>query len=212
MQIILIHQCGMTKSFNRTIMLAANVGITRNVVNAVNRTKHSIRFITSVLRLLLALQASPNQPKNLTYPRRSSTMARARRSQRRWFKTQCTKSWNIVRPCSVYGPGDRDFLNLLKLLCQGIQHPNWINDAPLNMIHVTQLADFYPACHRQSSDFRRDYFFATDNQYIPRARSRIQSVQQWVRHRARIIIPEALAYGAFAISDVWADCSNSPEL
>lgn len=206
---ILIHNAGMTKSFYRNDMLAANVGITRNVVNAVNRTKHSIRFIYISSQAAAGPSSIAKPAKESDLPAPISTYGKSKAIAEKVVQTQCTKSWNILRPCSVYGPGDRDFLNLFKLCAKGISIQIGINDAPLNMIHVTQLADFILhviANHQISGEI----FFATDNQIYTQSQIADTICTAMGKTPRKIIIPEALAYGAFAISDVLGRLQQQP--
>ena len=47
--------------------------------------------------------------------------------------------WTIVRPCAVYGPGDRAFLTVFQLVRRGIMPVLGSADQELSMIHIDDL-------------------------------------------------------------------------
>jgi nucleoside-diphosphate-sugar epimerase len=206
---VLIHNAGMTKSVSRGEMLAANVGITRNVVQAVNQAKHPIRLI------YISSQAASG-PSSAQTPRRESDAlapisiyGKSKAIAERVVQTQCSQAWNIVRPCSVYGPGDRDFLSLFRLCNSGFSLQIGKKERPLNMIHVSQLADFL--LHLiMNQQVMGEIFFATDNQVYTQALIVDAICAAIGKKSRRLIVPEALAHLAFGALDGWGRLRSLP--
>jgi nucleoside-diphosphate-sugar epimerase len=49
--------------------------------------------------------------------------------------------WTIVRPCAVYGPGDRAFLTVFKLVKLGFMPVLGSTEQELSMVHISDLVD-----------------------------------------------------------------------
>jgi nucleoside-diphosphate-sugar epimerase len=52
-----------------------------------------------------------------------------------------TVSWTVIRPASVYGPGDRDFLQLFRLARHGLAFHAANREHWISIIHVRDLVD-----------------------------------------------------------------------
>lgn len=206
---LIIHNAGMTKGFSRNEMLAANVGITRNVVSAINMINSPVRFI------YISSQAASG-PSSAQTPRlESDSLApismygKSKAIAERVVQTQCKQAWNIVRPCSVYGPGDADFLSLFRLCQSGVSLQVGKAERPLNMIHVTQLADFL--LHLiMNQQVVGEIFFATDNQVYTQAMI-VDAICKAIGKKPRkLVVPEALAQVVFGVTDAWGRLRSLP--
>jgi nucleoside-diphosphate-sugar epimerase len=206
---VLIHNAGKTKTVDSNAMLAANVGITRTVVQAVNRVQRPLRFIY-ISSQAAAGPSSIAQPlSENAFPRPLSVYGKSKAIAERIVQKQCTKPWNIVRPCSVYGEGDRDFLSLFKLSKAGFTVQIGSQERHLNMIHVSQLADFL--LHLiGNQQVAGEIFFATDNQVYTQAQIAGYISEAIGKTARRITIPEFVAKTVFKCGDIWAKIRNQP--
>ncbi len=68
----------------------------------------------------------------------------------------------IIRPAAVYGPGDRDFLALYKMLSSGIDLCWGNRDSYLSLIHVDDLTDGILAAALNSRAAGKIYFMTHD--------------------------------------------------
>ncbi|MDD3104335.1 MAG: hypothetical protein PHY24_09010, partial [Candidatus Cloacimonetes bacterium] len=115
----------------------------------------------------------------------------------------------IVRPCSVYGPQDRDFLQLFKLCKKGLSMQIGKQDRLLNMIHVNQLAEFILLLIA-NRNVNSETFFASDNEVYTQAEVVQYIASAMATENRQIVIPQSLARGAFGLSDIWGRLIRRP--
>ncbi len=158
---VLIHNAGRTRTLTFEEMISANVVTTRKVVDAVNQTQSCQHFI-----YMSSLAASrPTLCDEVSCETDHSTpvdwYGRSKVLAERNIQAGCTKDWTIVRPVSVYGEGDKDFLQLFKTVKSGINLRIGRQDQKYNMIHVLELCDFLRLCVEKAGA-RNQVFFASD--------------------------------------------------
>jgi nucleoside-diphosphate-sugar epimerase len=198
---VLVHNAGKTKAINHMEMINANVGLTRKVMEAVNALDHPLHLI------YISSQAA-SRPSRLGEPLREdeasqpvTSYGKSKLLAENMIRKHCRKPFTIVRPCSVYGPGDRDFLQLFKLCRQGLSLRIGKLDKQLNMIHVSQLADFLLLLAANPMAYR-ETFFATDNQVYTQAQIADIICKAMGKKHRQIVIPESLARFVFKSGDL----------
>ncbi|MCB5271974.1 MAG: NAD-dependent epimerase/dehydratase family protein [Candidatus Cloacimonetes bacterium] len=206
---VVIHNAGMTKSLSHTEMYAANIGLTQKIVSTINHIDHPIRLI------YMSSQAASG-PSTADLPRKESDpfepisiYGKSKALAEKVIHEQCLQAYNIVRPCSIYGPQDRDFLQLFKLCKRGLSMQIGKEERLMNMIHVSQLADFIQHLILKN-DVNKETFFASDNQIYTQAQVVQYISQAMATQNRQIIVPQALAHGAFALSDLWGRIIRRP--
>ncbi|MCB5266008.1 MAG: NAD(P)-dependent oxidoreductase [Candidatus Cloacimonetes bacterium] len=208
---LVIHNAGMTKSLNHSEMYAANIGLTQKIVSAINHIEHPIRLI------YMSSQAASG-PSTSVLPRKESDPSepisiygKSKALAEKVIHEQCRQPYNIVRACSIYGPQDRDFLQLFKLCKRGLSMQIGRQERLMNMIHVSQLADFI---HHLiiNNDVNKETFFASDNEAYTQAQVVQYIAKAMATQNRQIIVPQALAHGAFALSDMWGRIIRRPQV
>jgi nucleoside-diphosphate-sugar epimerase len=198
---VLVHNAGKTVAFDHMDMIRVNLGLTRKIVAALNSVTKPIHLVyissqaaagPSPGGVLLSEDAEAHP---LTAYGKSKLMAE------KMIQRECRQAYTIVRPCSVYGPGDRDFLNLFKLCSYGLSTQIGSKARPLNMIHVSQLAAFLLLVCGNPRAYK-EIFYATDNQVYNQADIAQCICRVMGKRLQRIVIPEALARPAFQASDL----------
>ncbi|MCB5259562.1 MAG: NAD(P)-dependent oxidoreductase [Candidatus Cloacimonetes bacterium] len=204
---VLIHNAGKTKALHKNEMLAANVGLTHHVVSAVNLVKHPIRLI------YISSQAAAG-PSSITNPKKESdplqpisTYGKSKAIAEKIIQTQCHKPFNIVRPCSVYGPSDADFLPLFKLGAMGINLQIGRKKRYINMIHISQLADFLLYLIG-NTHVDKEIFFATDNQVYTQSEIAATITEVSGKQMHKITIPSFSAKLAFSGIEQYGRITN----
>ncbi len=156
---IVVHNAGLTKAISMQQMYLANVAVTSNVLKAINVSKSVKQFI------YISSQAASRPSYNgipvtetdkcapLTWYGKTKLLAELS------IKNTCQVPWTIIRPCSVYGEGEKDFLELFKLLGRGLAFQ--AGDQPLNLIHVEELCEFISLC-LANDKAENQIFFATN--------------------------------------------------
>lgn len=198
---ILVHNAGKTKSIKPEEMLAVNLGLTHKIVQAINAQKHPIRLIYISSQSASGPSSKAHAKREAEPPAPISVYGKSKVMAESLIQKQCKKTWNIVRPCSVYGPGDRDFLSLFKLCQLGFQLQIGRQERYLNMIHVRQLADFLLYLIGNPK-LKNEVFFATDNQVYTQSEivsCIAASVGKTVR---KIVVAPFMAKNAFAMMDL----------
>lgn len=158
---IVIHNAGKTRTRSYAEMLAANVVVTRKVLAAFNHNPGCRRFI------YVSSQAASRPTQELRAVTEEETSApvdwygRSKALSERIIRAECAKEWTIVRPASVYGPGERDFLQLFKSIKSGVNFSLGSQDQHLSLIHISELCEFLGLCCTRENA-RNQLFFASD--------------------------------------------------
>ena len=206
---VVIHNAGKTKTLSHTEMYASNIGLTQKIVSAINHIDHPIRLI------YISSQAASG-PSKAGIPRKESdpcepisSYGKSKALAEKVIHKQCQQPYNIVRPCSVYGPQDRDFLQLFKLCKKGLSLQVGKEARLLNMIHVSQLAGFILRLIG-NSNVDREIFFASDNRIYTQAQVVQYIAKAMAIENRELVVPQILAQGAFGLSDLWSRIIRRP--
>jgi len=198
---ILVHNAGKTKSLDHLEMMKVNVGLTRKLVEAINLQDHQIRLLYISSQAASSPAKSGSRSIEADPPLPITAYGKSKALAEKLIRSQCKQQYCIVRPCSIYGPGDRDFLQLFKLCKAGISMQIGKQQRLLNMIHVKQLGDFLLRVIDNPQAWGQ-IFFATDNQEYTQ-QNIVECICQAMGKSPRtFIIPEALARMVFIGGDI----------
>src|SRR5213075_3361191 len=70
--------------------------------------------------------------------------------------------WTIVRPCAVYGPGDRDFLAIFSMIKRGVAIYPGTQHSALTTIYVDDLSIGMLAAARSPVAIGKTYFLGSE--------------------------------------------------
>ncbi len=198
---VLIHNAGKTKALNHSAMMDANVGITENIITAINQLSKSIHliYISSQAASKPSVNNYPVSEDEPSAPLTSYGISKL--AAEHAIRSSCQKPWTIVRPCSVYGCGDRDFLQLFKMAKHGISFKIGSKDRLLNMIHISELASFIELCITTPTA-ENQVFFATDGHVYHQSDVFTAIAQAMQKNNLTIPIPEPLVKLAFTAGDL----------
>ena len=201
-QQVLIHNAGKTKALNHQEMLSANLGITNQILKAINPLDNPLHFIY-ISSQAASRPCSNHHPVNEEdTPAPPTTYGKSKLAAEKAIRNTCRQPWTIVRPCSIYGCGDRDFLTLFKMAKKGLSFQIGHQDRQVNMIHVEELAAFLLlVANNKNADHQ--VFFATDGcvYYQSELMSAIAAALD--KHLKQLTIPESIARMAFYAGDFW---------
>jgi dihydroflavonol-4-reductase len=114
---LVVHAAGATRARSEDTFHSANVNGTQEVVRAVNAIGSGLIFISSQAAAGPATSVQPatedDPPRPLTAYGRSKLAAEAA------IRTSATGQWCILRPSSIYGPRDHQFLSLFRMAVRG---------------------------------------------------------------------------------------------
>ncbi len=138
---ILIHSAAKTKGISYKDLTDTNVELTEKIIQSSNQSKNLKQFI------FLSSQAAAGPGKGNTSlteidePHPISWYGQSKLQAELILKNTLNKDWTIIRPASVYGPGDKDFLFYFQFIEKHIAiHPGF-NNKYISLIYVDQLID-----------------------------------------------------------------------
>ena len=199
---IIIHNAGKTKAINAEQMFKANVGITEKIIAASNKISE-LRQIIYLSSQAASRPSVNNIPVKEDEPGAPVTCyGKSKLSAEEAIKQKCKKYYTIIRPCSVYGCGDKDFLQLFKLVNRGFSFQIGRKDKLLNMLYVSELCRFIELCVNNPSAYYQT-FFATDGQVYKQSDILSAIAKALHKHPLKITVPESFAKAVFYGGDLY---------
>ena len=206
---ILIHNAGATKTLSYAQMYAANVQVTRQVVRAVNQSPRTSQFI------LISSQAASSPSIGgiaVTEELPSAPVTWYGKSKQRaeeLVRKECLKDWTVIRPCPIYGPGDKDFLELAKLIKRGLNVRIGSQDKALNMIYIDELAVLIELTFYNEKAYN-EVFFATDGELYSQSQVSSLMAEALGNKVLNITIPDLLAKIIFNGAELMGKLMRKP--
>lgn len=156
-----IHCAAKTKGSSFKDIAETNVSLTQKIVKACNDTD-------SVQQLIfISSQAAAGPGKGNTSiteedtPNPISWYGQSKLQAEEFIKSQSKKNWTIIRPSSVYGPGDKDFLFYFQFIEKHLAiHPGF-NDKYVSLIYIDELTDLVSTTINHPKAMN-EIFFASD--------------------------------------------------
>jgi nucleoside-diphosphate-sugar epimerase len=201
-----IHLAGVTKAIHSADYYTGNVRLTENLVRAL--AGRDVRFIH--VSSLAAIGPSPDG-KPVTedaepWPISHYGMSKleAERVVRRW-----TPDAVIVRPPVVYGPRDRDVLQLLKSIAKGVVMEISGGERRFSGIYVKDLCDGLLAAARTPAGRGRTYFLAHPR---PLSWTGFNSAAARIIGRTprAVKVPVPIAYAVGMCGELWSRVTGRP--
>ncbi|HQC31376.1 MAG TPA: sugar nucleotide-binding protein, partial [Candidatus Cloacimonas sp.] len=180
----------------------ANVGITEKIIAASNKISE-LRQIIYLSSQAASRPSVNNIPVKEDEPGAPVTCyGKSKLSAEEAIKQKCKKYYTIIRPCSIYGCGDKDFLQLFKLVNRGLSFQIGRKDKLLNMIYVSELCRFIELCVNNPSAYYQT-FFATDGQVYKQSDILSAIAKALNKHPLKITVPESFAKAVFYGGDLY---------
>jgi nucleoside-diphosphate-sugar epimerase len=134
---LVVHAAGVTHARREADFQSINAGGTEAVVRALGSATARVVYVSSQAAAGAGTVERPacevDEPRPLTAYGRSKAAAEA------IVRSEATVPWSIVRPSSVYGPRDRQFLPLFKMAARGLFPLAARPTLPFTLIHVQDL-------------------------------------------------------------------------
>ena len=135
---VLVHAAALIRSGNTDVLRAVNVEATRAVVDAVNETGARLVFISSQAAIGAGTPERPAREDDP--PRPLNAYGRTKAAAESAIRSDARVPWTILRPCSVYGPRDRQWLPLVRLAARGRFLVAAPPAMPFTLVHVDDVA------------------------------------------------------------------------
>jgi nucleoside-diphosphate-sugar epimerase len=141
-----IHCAGLTKACRPSEFSLTNDTGTRNLVEAVNRHKGTVRRLIHLSSLAAGGPAAPNAPaREHDPPRPVSEYGLSKLAAETAIRQNCRVDHVILRPPGVYGPRDHGFLGLFKAVLSHIL-PRPVPQQAISLVYASDLAEAIVAC------------------------------------------------------------------
>jgi nucleoside-diphosphate-sugar epimerase len=114
---VVVHAAGLTRAFDPSAF-EFNVSGTRAVVGAVNATGARLVLISSQAAMGTGTVIRPAREDDV--PRPLTPYGRSKLAGEGVVRAEALTPWTIIRPTTVYGPRDRQFLPIFRLAARGI--------------------------------------------------------------------------------------------
>ena len=208
---ILIHNAAITRGKNWQEFHKQNVELTAHLVKIANEVPALQQFVFISSQAASGICSSKNGKKEheecfpVSYYGKSKLMAEEE------IIKNCRKQWTIIRPASVFGAGDHDFLQYFKLVSSGISLLIGYTPRYISLIHISGLVDLIYRTFSNERAFNEIFFAACSSFYS--WEEFVTALEQAMNKKTiRIRIPEFLAYPVALLGDLKGKLSNRPAL
>lgn len=209
-----IHLAGATKSFNEKQMYEVNTGYTENLLNACDGK--GVHFIYISSQAAAGPASSPSSgvteneiPRPLTWYGKSKL--KAEEKVREWGKKNFN-SYTIIRPCSVYGPGEKDIFNYFKLVSRNISITAGKQGKMLSLIYVEDLVDAIVHLSFEINPNGKTYFASGDEDSTWEHFSAVLSKIMNKPRQIKVNVPNTVVSAVVLISECVAFFRKKPAL
>ena len=165
---ILIHAAALTKTRKWEDFQKTNIDLVEQLVELTNDIKGFEQFIFLSSQAAAGPAISAIGKKESEYCQPITMYGKSKRVAEIIIEDKCAHSWTIIRPVSVFGPGEKDFLEYYKIVNTGIAPLTGMTDKYLNFIYVDDLCDLIEKSIGNPAAVN-ECFFAAGNEIISMA-------------------------------------------
>lgn len=135
---VIVHAAGLTRAGDAAALDRVNVGGTRAVVDAANDCRARLVHLSS--QAAIGVGTIDRPARDADPPRPVNPYGRSKMQGERVVREHASIPWVILRPCAVYGPGDRQFLPLIRLAARGMFPLVGSPTFAITLVYVEDLA------------------------------------------------------------------------
>jgi len=164
-QEIVIHSAALTRAKKWIEFQEINVKITEiliNICNKIDSLKQFI-FISSQAAAGPSLTTKPKIESDLNTP--VSYYGKSKLYAEQVIKNKSKKNYTILRPSSIYGPGDRDFFIYFKMINKGVTLIPGKQRKFINLIFSDDVAEYIKRSINNKNAFNQTFFLSDGNIY-----------------------------------------------
>lgn len=196
----IVHCAGKTKALTAAEYHEVNENGTRHVVLAASRIG-TIRHLVFISTLAVSGPGTPAHPAQETDPPHPVTIyGKSKLAAEEIVKGEDTLAWTILRPAAVYGPRDRDFLQIFRSAKRGwVPLPGGGRQA-LSLAYGRDVAVAVRRCLGCSEAFGKTYHVASQPPHT--GEDLAGEIAHAIRRPVRTLsIPAAVLYSACVIQE-----------
>jgi UDP-glucose 4-epimerase len=138
-----IHNAGITYAANKKDFIQVNCSYTKNLTNAIRASGMSLEkfVLISSLAALGPGNSETFEPIKISdTPHPVSTYGKSKLMAEQHLRSLSGFPYLIINPTAVYGPRDKDFLGLIKLITHGFEFYIGNNRQMISLLYVKDLA------------------------------------------------------------------------
>jgi nucleoside-diphosphate-sugar epimerase len=199
---VIIHNAGITRAKNWMQYQQVNVGLTANLLKLVNKNSKVKQFIFTSSQAASGPADDQSSPKHESDKNTPVTMyGKSKLMAERIIRKNCRKPFTIIRPVSVYGEGDKDFLQYFKLVKSKLAVKIGFKQKFLSLIYVEQLVEMISKTVLNKKA-ENETFFAVGTQKCSMTEF-ISHIESIIGNKAfKLIIPNVLLYPSALVSEI----------
>jgi dihydroflavonol-4-reductase len=206
---LVFHLAGVTKAPNLKAYQETNVGLTRQLLDAIRVHAPRLRRLIVTSSQAAAGPGAPGQVKEEGSECRPVTYYGASKlAAERLLADYPDIPTVVLRPASVYGPRDHDVLLLIKTIRRGLAPIIGSPDRRLTWVHVADLVQAFLLA-AESPEAVGQTYFVTDGRIYTWRETQAAIEKVLGRKAVSMQIPMPVVYLLAAISDGWARLTGS---
>lgn len=204
---IIIHNAALTKAPDWETFKSINVDFTARMVELANSLESVKQFIFISTQAVVGPTSSSPLTEEAAY-NPVSMYGKSKAEAEKVVKSKCNKNYTILRPVSVYGPGEKDFLQYFQMIkfhfaVQIGKKPN-----RFNLIFADDLLDMLISCFNNPKAFN-ETFFLSNNEPIDLTEF-IEGIEKALNtFTLPVIIPKMLLTPAAMFTEAWGKMTDS---
>lgn len=162
---VIIHNAGLTKAKNWKAYKEVNVDLTKRIVDLfnINPTIEHLIFLSSQAAAGPSLDNTPLDEDLRCHP--VSLYGKSKLMAENLIRTKVEKKWTIIRPASIFGPGDKDFLQLFKMIKKHIMLYPIQKEKIFSMIYSDDVAELINLVIIKPETVGQIFFAANNESY-----------------------------------------------
>ncbi len=204
---IIIHNAGKTRALSYSQMYEANVNMTRRIIDTINGMPSIKRFVFISSQAVSGPSLDMIPKREEDPPQPLSNYGKTKYKAEELIRRHCRTPWTIIRPVSVFGEGDHDFLPLFRMAQRGLKIQVGFRKRYVNLIYIGQLCRFVEPAILDPKTVNQVLFASDGKTYC------YDDIQDWIeqitgRKGLRVIVPETVIKLAAKISDAIGKLRN----
>ena len=158
----LIHCAALTRAKNWETMKRVNLDLTEKIVEIINQAEKVEQFV------FISSQAAAGMSTNLTPKTENERMnpitnyGKSKKYSEILIKKRIKVPYTIIRPASVFGEGDKDFLSLFKLINRGFSIIIGLKDHYFSLIYINDLINIISKSILNDRVYNTTFFASND--------------------------------------------------
>jgi nucleoside-diphosphate-sugar epimerase len=207
-----IHCAAKTKALREADYFTVNREGTENMVRAATAGGSDVRHFIFISSLAVSGPGTTDAPARETdSPRPLTTYGRSKRDAEAAVQRMDRVPWTILRPAAVYGPRDRDFLQLFQAAKRGIVLLPGRGRQPLSLAYVSDVAEAVRLCLGDGRAAGKIYHVAAPvpTSAVDLAHAIAVAINRSIR---TVSVPGAVLYLACMAQDCISQISRRPHI